>query len=108
MSAVNTAAALAVHTPPNAASNTPSLNGTQDGKAASILEEKAAKHPNHTVDTESLNSDTTLVSAKEEGLHPAFLAKANVLNKAIADIGFGRYQYELFFSGGFGWFADNM
>jgi hypothetical protein len=58
-------------------------------------------------DNESLISDTTLV-AHQEGLKPAFLAKANILNKVIQDIGFGRYQYELFFSGGFGWFADNV
>jgi len=58
-------------------------------------------------DNESLISDTTLV-AHQEGLKPAFLAKANLLNKAIQEIGMGRYQYELFFSGGFGWFADNV
>jgi hypothetical protein len=59
-------------------------------------------------DNESLISDTTLVAAHQEGIKPAFLAKATVLNKAIQEIGFGRYQYELFFSGGFGWFADNV
>lgn len=58
-------------------------------------------------DTESLNSDITL-AAQEEGIDPAFYAKVQVLNRALAEIGMGRYQWELFFSGGFGWFADNI
>lgn len=59
------------------------------------------------VDTESMISDLTLV-AQQEGLKPTFVAKCNIINKALADIGMGRYQYELFFAGGFGWFADNI
>lgn len=58
-------------------------------------------------DTESLNSDITL-AAQEEGIDPAFYAKVQVLNRALSEIGMGRYQWELFFSGGFGWFADNI
>lgn len=60
-----------------------------------------------TADTESLNSDITL-AAQEEGIDPAFYAKVQVLNRALSEIGMGRYQWELFFSGGFGWFADNI
>lgn len=71
------------------------------------LDRRVKKEDDINVDTESLISDTTLV-AHQEGIKPAFLAKATVLNKAIQDIGMGRYQYELFFSGGFGWFADNV
>jgi hypothetical protein len=32
--------------------------------------------------------------------------KSKVINKAIQDIGMGRYNWELFVLCGFGWFAD--
>ncbi|TXT09236.1 hypothetical protein VHUM_02710 [Vanrija humicola] len=73
-----------------------------------VDDEKKHREDDETfVDTESLVSDITL-TAKREGIKPAFLAKVDLLNKAIAEIGMGRYQYELFFSAGFGWFADNI
>ncbi|OJK03086.1 hypothetical protein ASPACDRAFT_76158 [Aspergillus aculeatus ATCC 16872] len=34
--------------------------------------------------------------------------KAKVINRAIQDIGMGRYQWELFAMCGFGWLADNL
>lgn len=46
--------------------------------------------------------------AKAEGINPAFMAKVVVLNKAMNELGMGRYQWELFFTSGFGWFADNI
>lgn len=39
---------------------------------------------------------------------PTYEAKAHVLNKAIQDIGMGRYQWQLFVVIGFGWASDNM
>jgi hypothetical protein len=56
------------------------------------------KSPPHAHDAESLVSETTL-RAQKEGIKPAFLAKVEVLNRALAEIGMGRYQYELFISG---------
>ncbi|KAJ6482530.1 MFS general substrate transporter [Mycena sanguinolenta] len=54
-------------------------------------------------------SDQSLLDkAHEEGIKPIFLAKVQVLNAAIAECGLGRYQWELFFSAGFAWFADNI
>ncbi|KAF7369223.1 MFS domain-containing protein [Mycena venus] len=54
-------------------------------------------------------SDQILLDkAQKEGIKPIFLAKVKVLNEAIAECGLGRYQWELFFSAGFGWFADNI
>ncbi|KAF2198518.1 major facilitator superfamily transporter [Delitschia confertaspora ATCC 74209] len=45
----------------------------------------------------------------EEGsLDPIYEAKAKVLNKAIQDIGMGRYQWQLFIVVGFGWASDNL
>jgi len=34
------------------------------------------------------------------------IVKSKVINKAIQDIGMGRYNWELFVLCGFGWFAD--
>lgn len=60
-------------------------------------------------DAESLMSVSEQIAlAEREGLNPAFYAKVLVLNAAIADTGMGRYQWELFFSSGFGWMADNL
>jgi len=49
------------------------------------------------------------VSVLEDGsLDPVYEAKAKVLNKAIRDIGMGRYQWQLFIVIGFGWSMDNL
>ncbi|KAG1750418.1 major facilitator superfamily domain-containing protein [Suillus paluster] len=39
---------------------------------------------------------------------PVYQAKARILNRAIQDIGMGRYQWYLFVVAGFGWFADSV
>ncbi|EJD34848.1 MFS general substrate transporter [Auricularia subglabra TFB-10046 SS5] len=44
----------------------------------------------------------------EGSLDPVYQAKAHVLNRAIQDIGMGRYQWQLFVVTGFGWLADNL
>ncbi|KAK7680855.1 MFS sugar transporter [Cerrena zonata] len=45
----------------------------------------------------------------EEGsIDPIYQAKAHVLNRAIQEIGMGRYQWHLFIIAGFGWFADSV
>ncbi|KAF1953649.1 MFS sugar transporter-like protein [Byssothecium circinans] len=41
-------------------------------------------------------------------LDPVYAAKARILNKAIQDIGMGRYQWQLFIVIGFGWASDNL
>ncbi|KAL5113548.1 hypothetical protein ACEQ8H_008587 [Pleosporales sp. CAS-2024a] len=49
------------------------------------------------------------VGVLEEGsLDPVYEAKAKVLNKAIQDIGMGKYQWQLFIVIGFGWAMDNL
>jgi hypothetical protein len=35
-----------------------------------------------------------------------FAGKSKVIDKAVQDIGMGRYQQQLFVLCGFGWFAD--
>ena len=36
------------------------------------------------------------------------VGKSKLINKAIQDIGMGRYQWELFVLCGFGWLADKF
>ncbi|KAF7191247.1 MFS siderochrome iron transporter 1 [Pseudocercospora fuligena] len=42
------------------------------------------------------------------GHDTAYDKKSKVINKAIQDIGMGRYQWQLFTLCGFGWLADNL
>lgn len=42
------------------------------------------------------------------GHDSAYDKKSKVINKAIQDIGMGRYQWQLFILAGFGWTADNL
>ncbi|CAA7263985.1 unnamed protein product [Cyclocybe aegerita] len=45
----------------------------------------------------------------EDGvLDPVYHAKTLVLNRAVQELGMGKYQYMLFFIAGFGWFADSV
>ncbi|CAG7559669.1 unnamed protein product [Fusarium equiseti] len=41
-------------------------------------------------------------------LDPVYEAKARILNRAVQDLGMGRYQWELFIVIGFGWASDNL
>ncbi|KAF4446199.1 MFS transporter, metabolite:H+ symporter [Fusarium austroafricanum] len=41
-------------------------------------------------------------------LDPVYEAKARILNRAIQDLGMGRYQWSLFIVIGFGWASDNL
>lgn len=52
------------------------------------------------VDAEELHFTSEESRAREAGIEPAFLAKVEVLNRAIKEIGLGRYQYELFITAG--------
>ncbi|KAF8870910.1 major facilitator superfamily domain-containing protein [Gymnopilus junonius] len=45
----------------------------------------------------------------EDGeLDPVYYEKTLVLNRAIQELGMGKYQYWLFIVAGFGWFADSV
>ncbi|KAM0217416.1 hypothetical protein ACHAPQ_003865 [Fusarium lateritium] len=66
----------------------------------------------------AINNDgrrSSLVDAVEDeaiipkgALDPVYEAKARILNRAIQDMGMGRYQWELFIVIGFGWASDNL
>ncbi|KAI9746961.1 MAG: hypothetical protein M1835_002284 [Candelina submexicana] len=71
-------------------------------------EAKAGQHVDY--------SPTTLEGLRVEieedvgasGHDTAYDRKSKVINKAIQDIGMGRYQWQLFVLCGFGWLADNL
>ncbi|BAE60291.1 sugar transporter [Aspergillus flavus] len=47
-------------------------------------------------------------SVAASGHNTVYDRKAKIINKAIQDIGMGRYQWELYILCGFGWTADNL
>ncbi|KAI3617870.1 hypothetical protein CBS9595_003779 [Malassezia furfur] len=65
-------------------------------------------------DLDGKKGDTMVVETDFELVTPegtvgrAYTAKAAVLNQAVQDIGFGRYQIMLFLVIGFGWASDNL
>ncbi|RPD62612.1 MFS general substrate transporter [Lentinus tigrinus ALCF2SS1-7] len=48
-----------------------------------------------------------IFDGEEDAVDPVYQAKARILNAAFQEIGMGKYQWWLFFVGGFGWFTDN-
>ncbi|PWN43781.1 MFS general substrate transporter [Ceraceosorus guamensis] len=56
-------------------------------------------------DSNILTDDAALPAGT---LDPVYEAKARVLNRAIQEIGMGRYQWQLFVVVGFGWASDNL
>ncbi|KAI9805810.1 MAG: hypothetical protein M1825_000424 [Sarcosagium campestre] len=42
------------------------------------------------------------------GINATYDRKSKIINKAVQDIGMGRYNWQLFVLCGFGWFADNL
>lgn len=73
------------------------LNGSK--KNNRIIEEE------WNVSDTALSSDTALYEGSE--FSERYLEKSKLLSKAIDEIGFGKYQYGLFFVAGFGWLSDN-
>ncbi|KAI1867655.1 hypothetical protein JX265_007457 [Neoarthrinium moseri] len=57
---------------------------------------------------EALNSSNEELAMYKGQVDPVYEAKARVLNKAIKDIGMGKYQWQLFLVVGFGWASDNL
>jgi hypothetical protein len=45
---------------------------------------------------------------RRDGNWTPYEMKSRLINKAIQDIGMGRYNWQLFVLCGFGWFADNL
>ncbi|KAL8703128.1 MAG: hypothetical protein Q9201_003687 [Fulgogasparrea decipioides] len=79
---------------------------SQDGGFA---EEKKLESPTaySAFTVEGLRAEIELDLAAS-GHDTGYDRKSKVINKAIQDIGMGRYQWSLFALCGFGWLADNM
>ncbi|KAF7345802.1 Sugar transporter [Mycena venus] len=55
------------------------------------------------------SSSTSKFSTTQEGVTAAYEAKSTLINEHVQnEIGFGRYQLQLFFLTGLGWAADNI
>lgn len=81
------------------------------------MESSSACDPKNTVVGENPESQSTDKSSEtnpipglyEDGtLDPIYQEKTKILNRAIEEIGMGRYQYLLFVVAGFGYFADSV
>ncbi|OJD35422.1 sugar transporter [Diplodia corticola] len=91
----------------------PHRNTSVDSKAAA--HDEASKEKDSTGSSE-WSGGLTLDSLRAEvdadlaagGVNTAYDRKSKVINKAIQDIGMGRYQWQLFALCGFGWTADNL
>lgn len=59
-------------------------------------------------ETYTLDTDNEADKGVIDGLDPVYAAKARVLNRAVQDIGMGKYQWQLFVVIGFGWAQDNL
>ncbi|KAK1465295.1 major facilitator superfamily transporter [Colletotrichum cuscutae] len=79
-------------------------DGEDDGKdqseSAGMLEMSAAEYT-----IEGLRKE---VRRGGQGRWTEYELKSKLINKAIQDIGMGRYNWQLFVLCGFGWFADNL
>ncbi|KAI6326480.1 hypothetical protein MCOR29_003435 [Pyricularia oryzae] len=81
--------------------NDDEAGGKRGGEEAGMLEMRAAEYS-----IEGLRREVRLGSG---GTRPiAYEMKSKLINKAVQDIGMGRYNWQLFFLCGFGWFADNL
>ncbi|RYP85616.1 hypothetical protein DL769_000957 [Monosporascus sp. CRB-8-3] len=91
--------------------------------SADDAEEGYGVEPGAAKDQDNENTGMLQMSAAEytiEGLrremgkgggragHSEYELKSKLINKAIQDIGMGRYNWQLFVICGFGWFADNL
>ncbi|KAG5926299.1 hypothetical protein E4U42_003446 [Claviceps africana] len=71
-----------------------------DGESQAMLQMEEAEY---TID--SLRAE---VRQGRQGQWTDYEVKSKLINKAIGDIGMGRYNWQLFVLCGFGWFADNL
>ncbi|TEA11295.1 putative MFS-type transporter [Colletotrichum sidae] len=75
-------------------------DGKDQGESTGMLEMNAAEYT-----IEGLRKE---VRRGERGQWTEYELKSKLINKAIQDIGMGRYNWQLFVLCGFGWFADNL
>lgn len=85
------------------------LSQWKNNKAMSPPPKQIEESPSSVVEQLDPESTTSPSLPRENnGRNAAYTAKATALNRAIQDIGMGRYQWQLFFVIGFGWASDNL
>jgi MFS family permease len=85
----------------------PSEKGSKDDRSA---------HPESDASSGVVNHGMTLAALKAEieadvaasGTDTPYDRKSKVINRALGDMGMGRYQWQLFMLTGCGWLADNL
>jgi MFS family permease len=94
----------------------PSQSTEKDDKESSKSLDRAPSSENGAAGSHTSTNHLTLEGLRAEiesdlataSHDSAYDRKAKVINRALSDIGMGRYQWQLFFLCGFGWTADNL
>jgi MFS family permease len=76
--------------------------------ADSPIKNDEGQHSKHATQEVPSLDHTPKGVLEDSSLDPVYAAKARVLNKAIQELGMGRYQWQLFVVIGFGWSMDNL
>ncbi|KAK4229095.1 major facilitator superfamily transporter [Podospora fimiseda] len=77
-----------------------------DTKITNEEEDTISSRNRHHGETQDKNFASSILPPGE--IDPVYEEKAQVLNRAIQEIGMGKYQYLLFIVIGFGWASDNL
>jgi hypothetical protein len=90
-----------------------SAAGLPQYSTAGVTGNNSALTSTNTGDLESPRTLETLRAEIDDdiastGTDTSYDRKSHIINKALADIGMGRYQWQLFVLCGFGWMADNL
>ncbi|KAF2805383.1 putative sugar transporter [Mytilinidion resinicola] len=80
---------------------------TSNGSEKAESSDSTGDYDIHGLTLKSLRAEVE-ADLSTAGLNSAYDRKSKVINKAIQDIGMGRYQWELFVLCGFGWLTDNL
>ncbi|KAG6041701.1 hypothetical protein E4U41_002784 [Claviceps citrina] len=72
----------------------------KDGESQAMLQMEEAEY--------TIDGLRTEMRQGRQGQWTEYEVKSKLINKAIGDVGMGRYNWQLFFLCGFGWFADNL
>ncbi|TRM60728.1 major facilitator superfamily domain-containing protein [Schizophyllum amplum] len=84
--------------------NSPAPVLDHDKKDSASLKADASNDDSASVEVNSAADDVF----GGDTIDPVYLAKAHLLNRALQDIGMGRYNWWVFVVTGFGWLADNL
>ncbi|TRM58250.1 major facilitator superfamily domain-containing protein [Schizophyllum amplum] len=85
------------------------MSSTTPEMADRSYDEKAPAVEDRPVGPAQTTHVVALKGLYEDGvIDAAYQRKAQILNQAIQEIGMGKYQYLLFVTAGFGWFADSV